>query len=47
MERGIRVPVSAGGWILLLAVAGAGLLSSLVATRAALRESLLGALRSE
>jgi putative ABC transport system permease protein len=47
LERGIRVPVSAGGWLLLLAVAGAGLLSSLVATRAALREPLLAALRSE
>jgi predicted lysophospholipase L1 biosynthesis ABC-type transport system permease subunit len=47
IERGVRVPVSAGGWLLLLAVLAAGLLSSLIATRAALRESLLGALRSE
>ena len=47
IERGVRVPVSAGGWLLLLAVIGAGLLSSVIATRAAWRESLLGALRSE
>lgn len=46
-DRGIRVPLSRGGWVLLLAVLGAGLVSSFVATRAALRESLLGALRSE
>lgn len=47
IERGIRLPISTGGWLLLLAVLAAGLLSSLLATRAALRESLLGALRSE
>ncbi len=47
MQRGVRVPVSRGGWLLLLAVIGAGLLSSVIATRAAWRESLLGALRSE
>jgi ABC-type lipoprotein release transport system permease subunit len=47
LERGVRIPVSSGGWLLLLAVVAAALLSSLVATRAALRESLLAALRSE
>jgi putative ABC transport system permease protein len=47
LERGARIPLSSGGWLLLLAVVAAALLSSLVATRAALRESLLGALRSE
>ncbi len=47
IDRGVRVPVSTGGWLLLLAVLGAGLLSSFVATRAAWRESLLAALRSE
>jgi len=47
IQRGARLPVSAGGALLLLAVLGAGLLSSFVATRAALRESLLGALRSD
>ena len=46
-ERGIRVPVGTGGWLLLLAVAAAGLLSSVIATRAAWREPLLSALRSE
>jgi putative ABC transport system permease protein len=47
IERGARLPVSAGGWLLLLAVLAAGLISSLIATRAALRMPLVGALRSE
>jgi ABC-type lipoprotein release transport system permease subunit len=47
LARGARLPVGRGGSLLLLAVLAAGLLSSLAATRAALRESLLGALRSE
>jgi len=47
IERGARVPLSGGGWLLVIAVLCAGLLSSLAATRAAWRESLLGALRSE
>jgi hypothetical protein len=47
VERGVRLPVGLGGVALLLAVVGAGLLSSVLATRAAWRESLLGALRSE
>jgi putative ABC transport system permease protein len=46
-ERGVRIPVGTGGWLLLLAVAAAGLLSSVIATRAAWREPLLEALRSE
>jgi len=47
VERGVRLPIGVGGLALLLAVVGAGLLSSVIATRAAWRESLLGALRSE
>jgi hypothetical protein len=47
VERGVRLPIGAGGVGLLLAVVAAGLLSSVLATRAAWRESLLGALRSE
>jgi ABC-type antimicrobial peptide transport system permease subunit len=47
LERGARLPLTAGGWSLLVAVLAAGLVSSLIATRAALRTSLVGALRSE
>jgi putative ABC transport system permease protein len=47
IERGARVPLTAGGWLLLLAVLAAGLVSSVIATRAALRAPLLGALRAE
>ena len=47
LERGARLPLSAGGWSLLVAVLGAGLVSSLIATRAALRAPLIGALRAE
>ena len=47
IERGVRVPLTTGGWLLLLAVLAAGLLSSLVATTAAIRAPLVGALRSE
>jgi len=47
LERGARLPLTAGGWLLLLAVLVAGLLSSLIATRAAVRAPLVGALRSE
>ena len=46
-ERGFRVPVSAGGTLLLLAVLAAGLVSSMIATSVAWRQSLVGALRSE
>jgi hypothetical protein len=47
LERGARLPITAGGGLLLLAVLAAGLLSSLIATRAALRAPLVGSLRSE
>jgi len=46
-DRGGRLPTGAGGWLLLFAVLVAGLLTSLVATRAALRTPLVDALRSE
>jgi ABC-type lipoprotein release transport system permease subunit len=46
-ERGGRLPLSAGGVLLLLAVFVIGLLSSALATRAALRAPLLASLRSE
>jgi len=47
LERGARLPITTGGWLLLLAVVAAGLISSVIATRAALRMPLVGALRSE
>jgi ABC-type antimicrobial peptide transport system permease subunit len=47
MERGARVPLTASGATLLLAVLAAGLLSSALATRVAMRTPLVGALRSE
>jgi hypothetical protein len=47
LERGARLPLTTGGWLLLLAVLGAGLVSSLIATRAALRAPLVAALRTE
>jgi ABC-type antimicrobial peptide transport system permease subunit len=47
LERGARVPMTAGGLALVLAVLAAGLLSSALATRFALRAPLVGALRSE
>jgi len=47
VERGGRLPAPASAVILLGAVFVAGLLSSIVATRAALRTPLLSALRSE
>jgi hypothetical protein len=46
-ERGGRVPVTAQGSLLLVAVFIAGLVSSVVATKAALRAPLVSALRSE
>jgi ABC-type lipoprotein release transport system permease subunit len=46
-ERGGRLPLTIGGALLLFAVFVTGLLSSLVATRAATRAPLLDALRSE
>jgi ABC-type lipoprotein release transport system permease subunit len=47
MERGGRIPLTTGGALLFGAIIAAGLLSSLVATRAATRGSLLTSLRSE
>jgi ABC-type antimicrobial peptide transport system permease subunit len=47
LERGARIPLAGGGWLLLLAVLAAGLLSSIIATRAALRAPLVAALRAE
>lgn len=47
IERGARLPLGLGGWLLLLAVLAAGLLSSLIATRAAVRAPLVGSLKSE
>jgi hypothetical protein len=47
LARGARLPLSAGGAGLLLAVLAAGLISSFIATRAALRSPLLASLRSE
>ena len=47
LERGARLPLTAGGWLLLLAVLTAGLVSSLVATRAAVGAPLVASLRSE
>ena len=47
IERGARLPLTTGGWLLLLAVLAAGLVSSVIATRAALRAPLIGALRAE
>jgi putative ABC transport system permease protein len=47
LERGARLPIGGAGWLLLLAVVAAGLISSVIATRAALRMPLVGSLRSE
>ena len=47
VERGLRVPITSGGGLLLFAVFVTGLLSSLVAARAATRAPLLESLRSE
>ena len=46
-ERGGRLPLTSGGALLLVAVLTTGLLSSLVAARAAMRAPLLESLRSE
>jgi hypothetical protein len=47
LERGARVPISASGLALLLAVFAAGLVSSIIATRAAFAAPLVTALRTE
>jgi hypothetical protein len=46
-ERGGRLPLTSGGALLLFTVFTTGLLSSVVATRAALRAPLLASLRAE
>ena len=46
-ERGGRLPLTSGGGLLLFAVFVTGLLSSMIATRAAIRGPLLESLRSE
>jgi putative ABC transport system permease protein len=46
-ERGGRLPVNAGSWLVLMAVFVTGVLSSVLATAAALRAPLLTALRAE
>ena len=46
-DRGARIPLNRQSWLLLLAVLAAGLVSSIIATTAALRGALVGALRSE
>jgi ABC-type lipoprotein release transport system permease subunit len=47
LQRGAHVPISGAGVLLLLAVVAAGLLSSALATRVAIRTPLVAALRSE
>jgi hypothetical protein len=47
VDRGGWLPIGAGGGVLLGAVFAAGLVSSVIATRAALRTPLLSALRAE
>jgi putative ABC transport system permease protein len=46
-EHGGRPPISAGGWVMLFAIFATGLISSVVATRAAVASRLLDALRAE
>ena len=46
-ERGGNLPTGAGAWLLLFLVFGTGLVSSIVATRAAIHVRLLDALRAE
>jgi hypothetical protein len=46
-EHGGRIPVTASGWLMLFAIFAAGLVSSVVATRAAVASRLLDALRAE
>jgi ABC-type antimicrobial peptide transport system permease subunit len=47
LDRGGRLPAGAGAWLLLFAVFATGLVSSVVATRAAVRSRLLDALRAD
>jgi putative ABC transport system permease protein len=47
IERGGRVPISAAGAMLLIVILAAGTIATLLAARAAIREPILQALRSE
>jgi putative ABC transport system permease protein len=47
IDRGGALPTGAGTWMLLGAIFGTGAAASIVATRAAIRTNLLGALRAE
>jgi hypothetical protein len=47
MDRGGRPPTGVGLWLLLFAVFGTGIVSSIVATKAAMQARLLEALRAE
>ena len=46
-EHGGRPPIGTSGWLMLFAIFGTGLISSIVATRAAVASRLLDALRAE
>jgi hypothetical protein len=46
-EHGGRLPIGTSGWLMLFAIFGTGLISSIVATRAAVASRLLDALRAE
>jgi ABC-type lipoprotein release transport system permease subunit len=46
-DHGGRIPVTSSGWLMLFAVFATGLISSIVATRAAVASRLLDALRAE
>jgi ABC-type lipoprotein release transport system permease subunit len=47
IDRGGHLPTAAGAWLVLFGVFGTGLVSSIVATRAAIRSRLLDALAAE
>ncbi len=47
LDRGGTMPTGAGTWLLLAAIFGTGAAASILATRAAVRTNLLGALRAE
>ena len=46
-EHGGRLPIGTSGWLMLFAILATGLISSIVATRAAVASRLLDALRTE
>jgi hypothetical protein len=47
LDRGGRLPTGAGSWLLLFAVFATGVISSILATRAAVQSRLLDALKTE